>query len=678
MPTQASYMPTKSQVGLYLRIRATYTDGEGSDKTAEAEPDSVVSQPSAPNITVSTFVSGLNIPWGITFTPDETMLIAERRGKLRSRLTDGTVQTVSADFSDLFVAFESGLMGIVVDPDFASNRRFYTCQAHTGPEVQVIAWTMNDAYTAATRVADPLIGGIPADFGQHAGCRLRFGPQGYLWVTTGDAFIKTTPQELSSLGGKVLRVDASTGAGAPGNPFPSSPRIYTYGHRNPQGLALRPDTSQMWLVEHGPQRDDEINLLTAGGNYGWNGSGLMTDLEKFPAAIEAKWSSGSPTLATSGGIFLEGEDWGEWDGRLAVATLKNSSLHIFEFAADGTLVSHVVPSKLKGRYRRLRTPMLGPDGALYVTTSNGYANVNVDRILRVVPGRPPQFPSETARQEVAENTAPLTLVATVTATDSDGTPLTYTLSGSDAAAFAIDASGQITLGAETVLDYETRQTYTLIVTATDQYGLSSRTTLTLAVTDVNEPVVAQDDAFVLAEDTAPSLDVLANDHDPEGVSLLPAITAHPGNGMATVQTGTGRITYTPTAHFTGPDAFTYTVTDGTHSATATVSLTVTPVNDAPVFLATESGARSVPENTGDRERPGQSGAGYRRGRPYADLPPGRSRCRRVYPRSVHRPVTDTGGAGPRDPGQPTGWMCWSTTARMPLATPTRAVTPGSA
>ena len=161
-------------------------------------------------------------------------------------------------------------MGIVVDPSFASNRRFYTCQGHTGPEVQVIAWTINSAYTEATRVADPLVGDIPASSGRHGGCRLRFGPEGYLWIATGDAATGTVPQDLTSLGGKVLRVDASTGAGVPANPFTSSPLVYTYGHRNVQGLALRPGTSQMWSVEHGPSVDDEINLLAAGGNYGWN------------------------------------------------------------------------------------------------------------------------------------------------------------------------------------------------------------------------------------------------------------------------------------------------------------------------------------------------------------------------------------------------------------------------
>ena len=393
---------------------ATLTFTLQSVKKAEAMP---------PKRSVSTLVSGLSIPWDLDFTPDGTMLFTERRGVLGSRDASGTVRTVTADLGDLFAVGETGLMGIVVDPGFASNRRFYTCQGHLGPEVQVIAWTMNAAYTAATRVADPLVGGIPATSGRHGGCRLRFGPEGYLWIATGDAASGRIPQDLSLLGGKVLRVDPSTGAGAPGNPFASSPRIYTYGHRNVQGLALRPGAGQMWAVEHGPRVDDEINLLVSGGNYGWdplpgyNEAVPMTDRVKFPDAVEAKWSSGSPALAVSGGIFLEGRQWGVWEGRLAVATLRDEKLRLFEFTPDGELVSQVIVPELDGAYGRLRTPMLGPDGALYVTTSNGGGR---DRILRI------------ASEEMVEGPADFT------GADLKGRRLTLRLPGEEGVARALE------------------------------------------------------------------------------------------------------------------------------------------------------------------------------------------------------------------------------------------------
>ena len=380
--TSASYTPSSGDQGMYLRATVSYNDAQGSGKQAQGVSSSEIAPP---DLQVDTLVSDLSIPWGIALAPDGTMLFTQRAGVLSSRLADGTVQTIEAEFGDLFASGETGLMGIVVDPSFASNRRFYTCQGHTGPEIQVIAWTINAAYTVATRVADPLVGGMPAASGRHGGCRLRFGPQDYLWIATGDAASGTVPQDLNSLGGKVLRVDASTGAGAPTNPFAPS-RVYTYGHRNVQGLALRPGTSQMWSVEHGPSVDDEINLLAAGRNYGWdpvpgyNERVSMTDLVKFPHALEAQWSSGSPTLATSGGIFLEGEQWGVWEGRLAVATLKDRKLRLFEFTPDGAFVSQVIVPELNGAFGRLRTPVLGPDGALYVSTSNGGGR---DRILRI-------------------------------------------------------------------------------------------------------------------------------------------------------------------------------------------------------------------------------------------------------------------------------------------------------
>ena len=196
----------------------------------------------------------------------------------------------------------------------------------------------------------------------------------------------------------MLRVDSQTGAGAPGNPFAPS-RVFTYGHRNPQGLAWRPGTSQMWSVEHGPDHDDEINLLVSGGNYGWDPAPdegaenlydetttPMTDLAKFPDALEAKWSSGYPTLAVGGGAFLEGSKWREWEGQFAVATLKTKSVRVFKFTEEGDLISQVVIPELNRTYGRLRTAVLGPDGSLYITTTNGGGK---DKILKVAPTNDP-------------------------------------------------------------------------------------------------------------------------------------------------------------------------------------------------------------------------------------------------------------------------------------------------
>ena len=345
-------------------------------------------------LTVTEVMSGLDIPWDIAFTPDGIGLVTERSGQLIARLTEGSSRVVQADWSDLAVRGELGLMGIAVDPEFSANRRFYTCQGdRLADQVKVVAWRLNDDYTQAERVDDPLVGGIPSA-SIHDGCRLRFGGEGYLWISTGDAAQGSHPQNLDSLGGKILRVDAATGQAAPDNPFDGSPKaelVYSFGHRNPQGLAWRPDYQQMWAVEHGPDIDDEINLLVSGGNYGWDPISPasnydqrvpMTDTIKYPDAVEAKWSSGDPTLATSGAVFLTGAWWGEREGWLAVATLKNSRLCLFQFDAAGNFKNRFTVPELDGTYGRLRTPVMGPDNALYLTTSNGNGG---DFVLRVAP-----------------------------------------------------------------------------------------------------------------------------------------------------------------------------------------------------------------------------------------------------------------------------------------------------
>ena len=604
--TGPRYTPRNPQAGRRLRVTATYRDAQGSGKVARAVLEGVVAEREGePDLYVSTWVSGLSIPWGIAFAPDGTMLFTKRSGVISARLTDGTVNTVTADLADLHESAEAGLMAIVVDPDFTTNRRFYTCQAHTGRTVQVIAWTIDDEFTAATRAADPLVGDIPGA-SYHSGCRLRFGPQGSLWIATGDASGGTNPQDLSSLGGKILRVDASTGAGAVGNPFTAAPLVYTYGHRNLQGLALRPGTNQMWSVEHGPTIDDEINLLVSGGNYGWdpvpgyNQSVPMTDLVKYPDAVEAKWSSGSPTIATSGGIFIEGDEWGVWEGRLAVASLKNRTLRLFDFADDGTLLSELVVTKLSSQNSRLRTPMMGPDGALYISTSDGG---NADKILRVTPHQPPVFEDESITVEVAENSAIGTVIATIAASDPNHHTLTYSLGGPDAASFAVtdtDSGGQVTVAASP--DYEAKSSFEVELTATDPTRRSDSVTLVINVTDVDEAGMLR----------------LSSPQPEAGVALTAAVE-DPDSGVSSVTwrwerstdqvdwsviSGSESAAYTPVA--ADEDYFlriTASYRDGhgpgkTAQTTPPHAVRAPPVsNHAPEFPFTRTVARSVAENT---------------------------------------------------------------------------------
>jgi glucose/arabinose dehydrogenase len=330
-----------------------------------------------PRLSVTPVATGLTVPWDLGFLPDGSLLFTERPGRIRA-VVSGQVRLLATP-PDVRAVGEGGMLGLAIDPDFATNRRVYTCFNTTGGDVQVVVWTIDGAVTSATRIGT-LVAGLPANpTGRHSGCRPRVGPDGFLWVGTGDAATGTNPQDTTSLGGKVLRVDRFTGAAAPGNPF--GLRWYTFGHRNVQGLAFRPGGGAPYSIEHGTSRDDEVNLLVAAGNYGWNPvpgydeSKPMT----FAGGRGAVWSSGAPTIATSGAVFLQGPQWRDWDGQLAMCALAGSHLRVIQLDGPGTGV--IAQSVALTGFGRLRTPVQGPDGNLYVTTSNG-AN---DQILRVTP-----------------------------------------------------------------------------------------------------------------------------------------------------------------------------------------------------------------------------------------------------------------------------------------------------
>jgi glucose/arabinose dehydrogenase len=354
----------------------------------------------APALTVEVLADGLDHPWDVARAPDGTLLLDERAGGFTAVLPDGAVRPVAADFGDLFARGETGLMGLVLAPDFARSRRFLTCQGvqeSGGPEVQVIAWTVDDGWTSATRVADPLLGGIPVNrqTGRHGGCRLRFDPSGALLVGTGDNLVGSYAQDLTSLAGKVLRIDPATGGPAAGNPMadaadPRTRLVFSYGHRNVQGIAVRPGTGQVYTAEQGTTRDDEVNRSVAGADFGYDPDGAdggydesvpMTDLAR-PGAVPAIWSSGDPTIAVCGVTFLAGEAWGDYDGLLVAGVQKGTGLLALRLDDDGALVEQFRVPELEDSYGRLRTPQAGPDGVLYVTTDNGDGE---DQLLRVTP-----------------------------------------------------------------------------------------------------------------------------------------------------------------------------------------------------------------------------------------------------------------------------------------------------
>ncbi len=345
----------------------------------------------APTLSATVVAEGLTVPWDVESLPDGSVLATTRSGGLVLLPPGGAAQGITLELDDFWANGETGLMGLAVDPDFADNQRIYTCQGHNSPrEIQVIAWSLDVDLRAATRVADPLVGGLPITTGRHGGCQLEFDREGHLFIGTGDSAVGTHPQNLGSLGGKVLRVDPQTGGPAPGNPFETSANlnqrlIWTYGHRNVQGLALRPETNEMWSLEHGPSRDDEVNrLVQPGGNAGWNPvsgyneSVAMTDTRLGANVFGAAWSTGSPTLAVSGGDWTNHPSWGAWNNALGMAALKNQTLRLLFFNDEGLYLGQRVI--IDGEFGRLRAVHQAADGSLYITTSTGN-----DRIIRVTP-----------------------------------------------------------------------------------------------------------------------------------------------------------------------------------------------------------------------------------------------------------------------------------------------------
>ncbi len=360
----------------------------------------------APELRVSTVAGGLSHVWDIGFLPDGRALVTQRPGRialLSGAQPGATVTDVQADLADVMARGEGGLMGMVVHPDFATSRRFTTCQTHGEDgrlvDVRLVTWQLAEDGRSAQRVRE-LLTGLPVNqSGRHSGCRPTLAPDGSLLVGTGDTARGTIAQDRGSLGGKVLRIDLASGGPAPGNPFAGAARpeerlIWSYGHRNVQGVAMRPSGSgySVFSAEHGPDTDDEVNKLAPGGNYGWDPSQggtvggydedvPMTDLRRFPDAVPAVWSSGSPVDATCGLALLSGPQWGALDGALAVTALRGSKLLLMRLDGQDKVTEVSIPPALDDTHGRLRGARVGPDGALFVTSSNGSDDV----VLRIDP-----------------------------------------------------------------------------------------------------------------------------------------------------------------------------------------------------------------------------------------------------------------------------------------------------
>jgi glucose/arabinose dehydrogenase len=276
----------------------------------------------------------------------------------------------------------------------------------TPPTNRVVRLVVDSGYTTVSERTD-IVPDIPfkhvanavGGAGAHSGGRLRFGPEGFLYITTGDNHQPTLPQDLARLGGKVLRVDRD-GRPAPGNHTPAGgdPRIYTYGHCNVQGRTFRPGTGQPFVAEHGPNHTDEVTPLVAGGNGGWDpqqrpqlrcpdgycgyaGTATtmpMTDTTRFPDALRPSWTNEGKSEGLGPCTFLTGASWGAWEGRLAVGFLAGQRVEVLHLDEAGRTMSH---TRLDLPRQRMRALVPDPHGDLYIAVDTG-------EIWRVTPRAP--------------------------------------------------------------------------------------------------------------------------------------------------------------------------------------------------------------------------------------------------------------------------------------------------
>lgn len=336
-------------------------------------------------VKVETVAENLMIPWSIAFSPDGRIFVTERAGSVRviedGVLKDEPMLTLSVGRN------EGGLLGIALDPEFESNHHvylYYTYSEFLSIYNRVSKFTESDNKLYDETV---LIDKIPGA-AVHDGGRIKFGPDSTMYITTGDAADRMLSQDLSSLAGKILRINPD-GSVPEDNPFANSP-VYSYGHRNPQGLDWDPATNVLVISEHGPSGErgfahDEINIVLAGKNYGWP---HVVGSESNPEYVDPAFHTGNVAWAPSGAAFYNGDGFPNLKGKLLVANLRGAHLHVFEVDSHQNSATSE-QSMFAGAFGRLRDVSVGNDGHIYLLTSNrdgrGSPATNDDRVLRIVP-----------------------------------------------------------------------------------------------------------------------------------------------------------------------------------------------------------------------------------------------------------------------------------------------------
>jgi len=310
--------------------------------------------------TIETLAEGLNVPWEMDVAEDGRIFFTERPGAVRVMVKGELLSDPVIEMGEPFRSGgEGGLLGLVLDPQFADNHYIYVYHTYeTNGEIQNRILRLKEENNRAS-IDQVLLDGL-AGAQNHNGGRMKIGPDGYLYITAGDRYEPELAQEEQSLGGKILRIGLD-GSVPADNPFPGSP-VYSFGHRNPQGLAWHPEIKLLYASEHGQSAHDEINLIEPGANYGWP---LIEGDEKQPNLKSPLIHSGEETWAPSGMTFVS---QGPWKGQLLVANLRGNQVLKLSFRDQGKRVDDA--DTLFQDWGRIRNVYEGADGTVYIITNN--------------------------------------------------------------------------------------------------------------------------------------------------------------------------------------------------------------------------------------------------------------------------------------------------------------------
>jgi glucose/arabinose dehydrogenase len=369
----------KWRVGLAAASLAALLTGCSEPSGARA-PDAVVRSEQA-TFRVVPVASGLEHPWGMAFLPDGSVLVTERPGRLR-RVRDGVLDPEPIEgVPEVYASGQGGLLDVALDPAFASNRTIYLSYAAEGDggnSTRVARARLGDGRLEDLEVIFIALPLVPSS--KHFGSRLAFDPEGLLFITVGERGQGERAQDLGDHNGSVIRLYPD-GSVPEDNPFVGTagarPEIFSYGHRNPQGLAIHPQTGIPWLHEHGARGGDEVNVVRPGVNYGWPVITYGIDYSGAPIG-EGTHKDGMaqpihywvPSIAPSGMAFYDGQAFPEWQGDLFVGALRAELLVRLELDGERVVEEERL---LEGALGRIRDVAVGPDGYLYLLTdeSNG-------------------------------------------------------------------------------------------------------------------------------------------------------------------------------------------------------------------------------------------------------------------------------------------------------------------